>query len=31
VGAALAVAVYAGLQWVARAPEFKGITSETTA
>jgi len=31
VGAALAVAVYAGLQWVARAPEFKGIASETSA
>jgi len=31
VGAALAVAVYAGLQWVARAPEFKGITSEVAA
>jgi putative peptidoglycan lipid II flippase len=28
VGAALAVGVYAGLQWVARASEFKGITSE---
>jgi len=28
VGAALAVAVYAGLQWAARAPEFKGIPSE---
>jgi hypothetical protein len=31
VGATLAVAVYAGLQWVARAPEFKGITSEAAA
>ncbi|MBV9412728.1 MAG: murein biosynthesis integral membrane protein MurJ [Acidimicrobiia bacterium] len=31
VGAVLALVVYAGLQWVARAPEFKGITSETTA
>ena len=30
VGAVLAIAVYAGLQWVARAPEFKGITSEAT-
>jgi peptidoglycan biosynthesis protein MviN/MurJ (putative lipid II flippase) len=26
-GAVLAIAVYAGLQWVARAPEFKGITT----
>jgi putative peptidoglycan lipid II flippase len=26
-GTVLAVAVYAGLQWLARAPEFKGITS----
>jgi len=29
VGTALAIAVYAGLQWAARAPEFKGITTET--
>jgi putative peptidoglycan lipid II flippase len=31
VGTALAIAVYAGLQWVVRAPEFKGITSEVAA
>jgi putative peptidoglycan lipid II flippase len=31
VGATLAVAVYAGLQWLAHAPEFKGITSEAAA
>jgi putative peptidoglycan lipid II flippase len=28
VGAVLAAGVYAGLQWIARASEFKGITSE---
>ena len=31
VGAALAVAVYGGLQLLARAPEFKGISSEVPA
>jgi hypothetical protein len=31
VGAALAVAVYAGMQWAARAPEFKGIPSAGSA
>ena len=31
VGTALSLAVYAGLQWAARAPEFKGITTEATA
>ena len=30
-GTALAVAVYAGLQWVARAPEFRGIPAEVPA
>ena len=30
VGAVLAAAVYAGLQWAARAPEFRGIASEAT-
>jgi putative peptidoglycan lipid II flippase len=31
VGTALSLAVYAGLQWAARAPEFRGITTEATA
>jgi len=31
VGAALAAAVYGGLQWMARAPEFRGIASEEAA
>jgi putative peptidoglycan lipid II flippase len=31
VGSAIAIAVYAGLQWAARAPEFKGIASEGSA
>jgi putative peptidoglycan lipid II flippase len=31
VGTVLAAGVYAALQWIARAPEFKGITSEAVA
>ena len=31
VGAALAVGVYVGLQWLVRAPEFRGVNSEVTA
>jgi len=30
-GSVVALAVYAGLQWMARAPEFKGIASEVAA
>ncbi|MBV8302806.1 MAG: hypothetical protein JOZ04_01250 [Acidimicrobiia bacterium] len=30
-GTVLALAAYAGLQWLARAPEFRGITSEVAA